>query len=58
MIKAICTEFHLLHAIDPFTRQPVTSGRRYFRLHGIGGYRYRYSNADLDRLAEWCRGGS
>ncbi|MBX5465251.1 MAG: DUF72 domain-containing protein, partial [Clostridia bacterium] len=27
----------------------------YFRLHGVGGYRYRYTDADLERLAERCR---
>jgi uncharacterized protein YecE (DUF72 family) len=28
----------------------------YFRLYGIGGYRYRYWDEGLERLAEWCEG--
>jgi uncharacterized protein YecE (DUF72 family) len=56
VVKSICGELGIIHAVDPFIRQPVTVGLRYFRLHGIGGYRYRYSDADLDRLAGWCRG--
>ena len=56
VVKAICIDLHLIHATDPLTRPPVTTGLRYFRLHGIGAYRYRYSDADLDRLAECCRG--
>ncbi|MDI3317672.1 MAG: DUF72 domain-containing protein, partial [Bacillota bacterium] len=27
----------------------------YFRLHGIGGYRYRYTDEDLERLLRRCR---
>jgi uncharacterized protein YecE (DUF72 family) len=30
--------------------KPVTAGVRSFRLHGQGGYRYRYSGAELDEL--------
>jgi uncharacterized protein YecE (DUF72 family) len=54
VVQTICKEFRLIHAVDPFLRQPVTGGVRYFRLHGISGYRYSYSDADLDRLAGWC----
>jgi uncharacterized protein YecE (DUF72 family) len=28
---------------------------QYFRLHGIGGYRYKFTEADLHRLADWCQ---
>jgi uncharacterized protein YecE (DUF72 family) len=55
LVKELCEEFKLIHAVDPFARQPVSPGLRYIRLHGIGGYRSSYSNADLDRLASWCR---
>jgi len=39
---------------DPFQRQPVHGNLAYFRLHGIGGYRYRYKDEDLT-LLKWCR---
>jgi uncharacterized protein YecE (DUF72 family) len=56
VVQALCTELHIIHAVDPFVQQPVTSRSRYFRLHGIGGYDYSYSDVDLGRLASWCRG--
>jgi uncharacterized protein YecE (DUF72 family) len=36
--------------VDPFVSQEVTKGVRYFRLHGRGGYRYKYTDAELDEL--------
>jgi uncharacterized protein YecE (DUF72 family) len=31
----------------------------YFRLHGLKGYRYRYTDEDLLELkAKWCTGGT
>jgi uncharacterized protein YecE (DUF72 family) len=56
VVQALCTELHIIHAVDPFVQQPVTLRPRYFRLHGIGGYNYSYSDVDFDRLAGWCRG--
>lgn len=54
-IRRLCDELHLVDGVDPFQRPPQDqSGRRYFRLHGIGGFAYRYSDADLHRLAAWC----
>jgi len=56
-IRAICGELGLVHCVDPLREGPVTGGIRYFRLHGIGGYRYRYTDEDLlDLKARWCTG--
>ena len=49
-------ELGLVLAVDPFKSEPPPSGLRYFRLHGIGGYRYAYSESDLRRLLGWCEG--
>ncbi len=46
----------VIHVVDPFQDSPVTEGTFYFRLHGIGGYRYRYTGDDLLRLAEIVAG--
>ncbi len=56
-VAALCRELDLVHCVDPFKRQPVTAGPAYWRLHGIDGYdyQYRYTDADLARLAEMCR---
>lgn len=54
-IAALCHQLDLVHCADPFERQPVTEGLAYFRLHGIGGYYYNYTDNDLARLEDWCR---
>jgi uncharacterized protein YecE (DUF72 family) len=55
-IAELCKDLDLVHAVDPFVRRPVTRDGFYFRLHGLGGYRHRYSDAELRRLAEWVQG--
>jgi uncharacterized protein YecE (DUF72 family) len=54
VVETICQELRLIRAVDPFIRQPIIRDVRYFRLHGMSGYRYNYSDADLDRLVGWC----
>jgi len=51
-IRKICSEFDLIDVVDPFVRLPVYGDVFYFRLHGRGGYRYRYTDDDLKRLRE------
>ncbi|MEW5709367.1 DUF72 domain-containing protein [Pelomicrobium sp. G1] len=55
-VAGLCRDLGLVHVVDPFQALPAAPGLRYYRLHGIGGYRYRYTDADLKRLAGWCRG--
>lgn len=56
LVRRLCREYDLIHAVDPFQQEPVAGEFRYFRLHGRTGYRYRYTDADLRQLAEMCRG--
>ncbi len=56
LVRKLCRELHLVHAVDPFHDRPVAGGLRYFRLHGRTGYRYRYTDADLEELARRCSG--
>lgn len=51
IIKDICEEFGLWHAVDPFARRTVTPDRCYFRLHGREGWRYKYEDDELEELA-------
>ena len=51
VIKDICDELDLWHAVDPFKAKTVTPQRVYFRLHGIGGWRYKYEDGELEELA-------
>jgi uncharacterized protein YecE (DUF72 family) len=40
--------------VDPLTQVPQGEGLRYFRLHGVTGYRYLHTDEDLQKLAEQC----
>jgi uncharacterized protein YecE (DUF72 family) len=50
LVRDLCSRLGLIHCVDPFADEPVTAGVRYFRLHGRGGYNYRYSDAELREL--------
>jgi uncharacterized protein YecE (DUF72 family) len=53
---AVCQELELVRVVDPFEDTPPETGLRYFRLHGLTGYGYQYSDPDLERLRASCRG--
>ncbi|MGH8729331.1 MAG: DUF72 domain-containing protein [Burkholderiales bacterium] len=55
-VRELCSELSLLHVVDPFKAKPVTAKINYYRLHGIGGYRYRYTDSDLSTLLSTCYG--
>jgi uncharacterized protein YecE (DUF72 family) len=57
-VKELCEELRLVHGVDPFQQMPVTSDGAYFRLHGRGGYRHRYSDAELEELRSKTRAWS
>jgi uncharacterized protein YecE (DUF72 family) len=50
-IAKLCGDLGLWHCVDPFVRRTVTPDRCYFRLHGIGGWRYKYEDGELEELA-------
>ncbi len=52
IVKKICKEADLIHVVDPFKNRSVWGEFSYYRLHGIGGYSYRYSDEDLNKLME------
>jgi uncharacterized protein YecE (DUF72 family) len=56
IIAGICREYDVIHAVDPFQGLPAADGTAYFRLHGRTGYRYQYTDEDLEQLAAWCQG--
>ncbi|MCS7254672.1 MAG: DUF72 domain-containing protein [Armatimonadetes bacterium] len=53
-ISEICQKAGLVHCVDPLQREPLTSGMFYFRLHGVGGYKHKYTDFELARLAKIC----
>ena len=54
-IRGLCEELDLVHAIDPLRQEPIIPRPGYFRLHGLTGYRYRYTDEDLQRLLRLVR---
>jgi len=53
-IRSLCYALGLVHCVDPFKAEAVPGEFSYFRLHGIGGYDYRYTDRDLRKLKEKC----
>lgn len=49
-VRMLCQRLQLIHCVDPFQRRPVWGEPAYFRLHGKGGYHYKYSEAELREL--------
>ncbi|MCS7386486.1 MAG: DUF72 domain-containing protein [archaeon GB-1867-005] len=55
VVRDLCDSLNLIHAVDVFRRNPVSSHPIcYIRLHGIGrgevNYRYKYTDEDLRAL--------
>jgi len=57
-IRALCSELGLVYCFDPFKGGSIFGEFAYFRLHGIGGYNYRYTDRDLSKLKVKCEGKS
>ncbi|MFQ6096276.1 MAG: DUF72 domain-containing protein [Armatimonadota bacterium] len=54
LVRGLCEDLDLVHCVDPFQVEPVAGRLRYFRLHGIGGYRHKYDDDELRQLKRWC----
>lgn len=50
LIRELCVEYDLIHCVDPFYASSVYGESKYWRLHGLGSYSYRYTDEDLVRL--------
>ncbi len=42
--------YRRVHCVDPLAARPLWGEPCYFRLHGLGGYRCRYTDEDLRSL--------
>ena len=51
LVRELCGELNLLHCVDPFQSRSVYGTPFYWRLHGKGGYSYRYSDEEVAQLA-------
>ncbi len=50
LVRALCDELGLVHAVDPFVMDTQTPEEPYFRLHGVTGSRHVYTDDELERL--------
>jgi uncharacterized protein YecE (DUF72 family) len=50
LIAELCKELNIEHVVDPFVNQIITPGGRYYRLHGIGGWRHVYTDEQLESM--------
>ncbi len=55
VVRDLCARLDLIHCVDPFQSRPLWGDTAYFRLHGRGAYRYRYTDADLAELQHILR---
>jgi len=49
-ILSLCEKLDLVPCVDPFKNEPFPGKIGYFRLHGKTGYRYKYTDSDLEKL--------
>ncbi len=54
LVKNLCQELDLIHCVDPLKSKSVFGKMKYYRLHGMTGYRYKYSDSELRRLVDIC----
>ena len=50
LVRALCRELDLVHVVDPFAARTQTPAHCYFRLHGRKGWRYVYTEDELEEL--------
>ncbi len=56
LVRGLCEELNLVHVVDPLKASSQTPGLRYYRLHGLTGYRYLHTEEHLRALAAQCAG--
>jgi uncharacterized protein YecE (DUF72 family) len=53
VVRGLCGDLDLVHAVDPFIRPSLTPSLLYWRLHGIRSHRARYTEAELRQIIAW-----
>ena len=56
-VGSICNKLNLVHCVDQFKSKPTYSKICYYRLHGIGGYKYKYTEEDMHTLKGFVKRG-
>ncbi|MGB9720516.1 MAG: DUF72 domain-containing protein [bacterium] len=55
VIKQVCEKLDLIDVVDPFLREPTYGKIFYYRLHGGKGYKHKFTDEELKKLAEKTR---
>ena len=53
VVKSICGDLDLIHAVDPFVRPSLTPQLLYWRLHGHRSHYANYSDEELQQIHDW-----
>jgi uncharacterized protein YecE (DUF72 family) len=56
LVFRVCEDLDLIHCVDPFKNRALYGEPQYFRLHGVTGYDYSYTDEDLVSLSGWVKG--
>jgi uncharacterized protein YecE (DUF72 family) len=52
VVERLCTELGIVPCLDLFEGKPIKGNLLYTRLHGRKGYRYTYSESEMEELME------
>jgi uncharacterized protein YecE (DUF72 family) len=55
LVRSLCAELQLVHAVDPFVRPSLTPELLYWRLHGNGSAYASYTDNELQQVVDWLR---
>jgi uncharacterized protein YecE (DUF72 family) len=53
VVRSLCADLGLIHAVDPFIRPSLTPELIYWRLHGNGSAYASYTDEELRQIAAW-----
>jgi uncharacterized protein YecE (DUF72 family) len=53
VVRSLCAELGLVHAVDPFVRPSLTPALVYWRLHGNRSHYARYTDEELRQVHAW-----
>ncbi len=53
IVRELCVDLGLIHAVDPFVRPSVTPHLLYWRLHGNESHYARYTDDELRQIRQW-----
>jgi uncharacterized protein YecE (DUF72 family) len=53
VVRSLCNDLELTHAVDPFIRPSLTPQLRYWRLHGNKSHYANYTDEELQQVHDW-----